>query len=137
MKKNYLTLKIFSLILLNDAVDAIAQLVMKKGLVSTGISSVTFDNAAEFLIRNASSLLVWAGVLIYALSFFIWIVILYKIDLSIAMPVGSASYIFVPLAAILFLHEHVGIVRWIGIFCIMGGIHFVSRSNRPAGEGHA
>lgn len=134
MKKNYLTLKIFSLIVVNDVVDTIAQLVMKKGLIDTGIHSVTFSNIAEFLSRNASSLLVWLGVLIYALNFFIWIIILYKIDLSIAIPVGSTSYVFVPLAAMLFLHEHVDITRWIGIFSIVCGIHFVSQSNRPKGE---
>ena len=134
MKKNYLTLKIFSLIVLNDVVDTVAQLVMKKGLIATGINVITLGNVVEFLTRNASSVLVWLGVLIYALNFFIWIVILYKIDLSIAMPVGSTSYIFVPLAAMLFLHEHIGILRWIGIFCIVCGIHFVSQSNRPKGE---
>lgn len=114
MKKSRLTLKIFSLIVLCDIMDSIAQLLMKKGLL------------------GVSSLLVWAGVLIFALNFFVWIVILYKIDLSIAMPAGSISYLFVPLAAMLFLHEHVGLVRWIGICCIMCGIYFVSQSKRPA-----
>jgi len=135
MKRNHLTLKIFSLIVLTDVMDSIAQLLMKKGLVSTGINSVTFGNIAEFAIRNASSFLVWAGVLIFTLNFFIWIVVLYKIDLSIAMPAGSTSYIFVPLAAMLFLHEHVGLVRWIGICCIVCGICFVSQSKRPAEKG--
>ena len=130
MKDNRLTLKIFSLIVLNDVVDTIAQLIMKKGLIGTGIDSVTFGNIAEFAARNAASLLVWLGVLIYALNFFIWIVVLYKVDLSIAMPVGSTSYILVPLAAMLFLHEHVDLTRWIGICCVMCGIYFVSRSKK-------
>ncbi len=132
MKKNHLTLKIFSLIVLNDIVDTIAQLIMKKGLVQTGISPVTLSNIAEFVTRNISSTLVWLGVLIYALNFFIWIIILYKIDLSIAMPVGSTSYIFVPLAAILFLHEYVCPIRWIGILCIILGIHFAAQSKKGA-----
>ena len=134
MKKNYLTLNIFLLIVLNDVVDTIAQLIMKKGLANTGITDVTFSNVIGFVVKNASSYLVWLGIIIYALSFFIWIVILYKIDLSIAMPAGSISYIFVPLVAVIFLHEHVGLIRWIGIFCIICGIHFVSRSNRPIRE---
>lgn len=110
MKENHLTFKIFSLIVLNDIVDTIAQLFMKKGL------------------DGASSLLLWAGIFIYALNFFIWIVILYKIDLSIAMPVGSTSYIFVPIVAIIFLGEEVSPIRWLGIVCIILGIHFVSKS---------
>lgn len=134
MKSNHLTLKIFSLIVLNDIGDTIAQLLMKKGLVNTGIGSVGLGNIAEFAAKNASSLLLWLGILVYALNFFIWIVILYKIDLSIAMPVGSTSYIFVPIMAILFLHEHISPVRWIGILCIILGIHFVSQSKKPAKE---
>ena len=79
MKKGHLTLKIFSLIVLSDVVDTIAQLIMKKGLVGGGIDPVTFGNAVGFVARNASSWLVWTGVLMYVLNFFIWIVILYKI----------------------------------------------------------
>ncbi len=135
MKKSHLTIKIFLLIVLNDIGDTIAQLVMKKGLINTGISCITLGNFAEFAARNASSLLVWIGILVYVLNFFIWIVILYKVDLSIAMPVGSTSYIFVPLAAVLFLHEHVSPLRWIGVLCIVLGIHFVSQSKKPIEEG--
>ena len=135
MKQSRLTLKIFSLIVLNDIVDTIAQLIMKKGLLHTAISSVSLSNIAEFVARGASSALVWLGILVYALNFFIWIVILYKIDLSIAMPVGSTCYIFVPIAAILFLHEQVTPLRWVGIACIVLGIHFVSQSKKPAKEG--
>jgi len=131
MKQNHLTLKIFSLIVLNDLVDTAAQLFMKKGLLHTGIDSVNLSNIAEFAARNASSAFLWLGILVYALNFFIWIVVLYKVDLSIAMPVGSFSYIFIPIFAILFLHEHVNMVRWIGIICIILGIHFVSQSKKP------
>ena len=63
MKRNYLTLKIFSLIVLNDVVDTIAQLIMKKGLAATGINVVTFGNVIDFLSRNATSILVWLGAL--------------------------------------------------------------------------
>ena len=112
MRKSRLTLKVFLLIVLTDIVDTVAQLIMKKGLAG-------------------SPLLAWAGVIIYVLNFFLWIVILYKVDLSIAMPVGSFSYILVPLAAILFLHEHVDLIRWAGIICIVSGIYFVSQSKKP------
>jgi len=116
MKKNHLTLKIFFLIVANDLVDAAAQLAMKKGL-------------------NDSSPLVLLGVLVFALNFLMWIVILYKVDLSIAMPVGSASYIFVPVAAALFLHEQLSPVRWAGILCVALGTYFVSQSKKLIKEG--
>lgn len=113
--KSHLTLKIFLLIILSDFVDTAAQLIMKKGLAG-------------------SPLLTGIGVLVYVLNFFIWIVILYKVDLSIAMPVGSFSYILVPIAAIIFLNERVDLLRWAGICCIVLGIYFVTQSKKPAGR---
>ena len=134
MKKSHLTLKILFLIVLNDLVDTVAQLLMKKGLIQTGISSVNLGNIAEFAAKNASSAFLWLGIFVFALNFFVWIVILYKVDLSIAMPVGSFCYIFVPICALLFLHEDISPVRWAGIICIVLGIHFVAQSRKPAQE---
>lgn len=132
MKNSALTLKIFLLIILNDIGDTVAQLLMKKGLAHTGISSVNFGNMLEFASRSSSSPLVWLGLFIFVMNFFVWIIILSRVDLSIAMPVGSTSYIFVPIVAMIFLHEHVGPLRWLGIVLIILGIHFVSQSARPA-----
>ena len=134
MRRSHLTLKILFLIILNDLVDTVAQLLMKKGLVQTGINSVNLGNIAEFAVRNASSAFLWLGIFVFALNFFVWIVILYKVDLSIAMPVGSFSYIFIPVCAMLFLHESISPVRWAGIVCIVLGIHFVAQSRKPAQE---
>lgn len=129
-ERGQLTLKIFALLVLNDLGDTLAQLLMKKGLLQTGIDSVTFANIMEFCARNASSAVLWLGIAVQALNFFIWIVILYKIDLSIAMPAGSTSYIFIPIAAAVFLHENVSFLRWAGIILIVLGIHFVSQSRK-------
>jgi drug/metabolite transporter (DMT)-like permease len=128
--KGHLTFKIFALLVLNDLGDTLAQLLMKKGLVMTGITSVTFGNIAEFCARNSSSILLWLGIAVHTLNFFVWIVILYKVDLSIAMPAGSTSYIFIPLAAAVFLHERISILRWAGIMLIVLGIDFVSLSKK-------
>jgi len=68
--KSHLTLKIFMLIVLSDVVDTAAQLIMKKGLAG-------------------SPLLVGIGVLIYVLNFFIWIVVLYKVDLRHSLAGGK------------------------------------------------
>ena len=135
MKIGHLTLKIFLLIILNDVGDTIAQAFMKKGLALTGISHVTMSNIMEFVSRSISSPMLWLGIAVYAINFFLLIVILYKVDLSIAMPVGSFSYIFVPLAAAFFLHEKIDLLRWLGIICIVLGIHFVSQSKPPAASG--
>lgn len=130
MKNSPLTLKIFFLIVATDTLDSIAQLFMKKGLIATGIWSVNLSNALDFIFQSASSPMVWIGLLFYALTFFIWIVVLCQVDLSIALPLGSTSYIMIPFMAILFLKESVTPLRWLGIFLIILGIHFVSKSKQ-------
>jgi drug/metabolite transporter (DMT)-like permease len=120
------------LIVLNDLGDTAAQILMKKGLIQTGIDSVNLGNVAQFIALSAASAYLWLGILIFALNFFVWIVVLYKVDLSIAMPVGSFSYIFVPMCAMLFLREEISLIRWVGIICIVLGIHFVAQSKKPA-----
>lgn len=122
----------FALLILNDVLDSIAQLCLKKGLSQGGISSIGFNNLFEFALTALSSWLIWAGILIYIINFVLWLVILYRIDLSIAIPVGSTIYIFIPVLAIIFLNEHVSPVRWVGIGLIILGIHFTSRSKKAS-----
>jgi drug/metabolite transporter (DMT)-like permease len=74
--------------------------------------------------------MVWWGILIYIASFILWLVIIYRIDLSIAMPVGSAAYVFIPIMAIIFLHETVSPLRWLGIGMVILGIYFISKSKK-------
>ena len=130
MKKGRLTLKLFMLIILNDMLDSVAQLCMKKGLGQTGISVIGFHNIIEFGLRSLSSWLVWSGIAIYLISFVLWLVIIYRIDLSIALLLGSAAYVLVPILSIIFLHEHVSPIRWCGIAFVILGIYFISQSKQ-------
>jgi drug/metabolite transporter (DMT)-like permease len=101
---------------------------MKKGLNHVGISHVGLDNACAFMFSVGFTPLVWLGILCSVASLFIWMLILSRLDLSIAFPVSSACYLFVPLLAIFFLHEEVGLLRWTGIALIVAGINFISYS---------
>jgi len=137
MLDSRLTFRVISLIILNDIGESIAQFLMKKGLILSGVGAVTLNNLSESVLKGVSSPLLWLGIVIYTLNFFIWILVLYKIDISIAMPVGSTCYIFVPIIAMVFLHEAVSPLRWLGVLCIVLGIHFVAQGKDPAGEGRA
>jgi drug/metabolite transporter (DMT)-like permease len=70
------------------------------------------------------------GLLSLIFMFIVWSSILSKIDLSVAVPIASFSYILVALVSILFLHETITLLRWIGIFLILTGVIFVSVSSR-------
>jgi drug/metabolite transporter (DMT)-like permease len=130
MKKSQLSLTVFMMIVMTDAVESIAEVFMKKGLLLAQISTVGLENLGEVIPKVIFSPLVWLGILLYVANFFIWITVLSRVELSVAFPVGSTCYIFVPLLAIFFLHEQVGPLRWLGILLIILGIHFVSQSGQ-------
>lgn len=123
-----LTLKIFALIVLNDILDSVAQLLLKIGVAQSGMANAALSNVPGFAFRIAASPFFMSGLAVGLVSYFLWLVILYRIDLSIALPVGSTIYVIVPLMAIIFLHEDVGLVRWTGIVLIMAGVHLVAKS---------
>lgn len=127
---NSLTLKIFFLILMTDILESIAELFFKKGAAATGIKNVGLHNFLYFTSKIVSAPSLWLGFLFYSLNFLFWMVVLSRIDLSVASPVGSATYIIVPILAVLFLREKVTLLRWAGVFLILIGIFFISHSTR-------
>lgn len=128
--KNRLTLKLFALISTADILESIADLLIKKGINLSGTGLAGVVNIVGFLLKLSTSYLVLLGILLYIVNFFILITVLSRLELSIAFPAGSISYILVPLLSIIFLHENVTLMRWSGIICIIAGIYFISRSGK-------
>lgn len=121
-------LKVIALILVKDTIESFGDLFFKKGALATGINDVVFSNIIEFAARITSNQWLWIGILFYLANFFLWIVLLSRVDLSIAFPMSSFTYIIVPVLAIIFLKEQVHLIRWAGIFFIIIGITLTSRS---------
>jgi drug/metabolite transporter (DMT)-like permease len=130
-KAGGITLRIFLAIFLNDVIDALAQVLMKKGIVGGAVASWSLHDLLFFVTQNVVSPLVIAGVILYALNFFLWIIILTRIDLSLAVPLGSTTYALIPFSAVIFLHERISMMGVAGIFCVVLGILVLSKS-KPA-----
>src|SRR5208283_5789378 len=96
-----------------------AQLLMKKGLGLHDLNSLASYFHHLFNFANPDIIFFWTGLMIYLSNFFLWMKILSKIDLSVALPLASIGYILIPIAAVFFLHEHVLPLRWLGLLLIM------------------
>ena len=118
------------MIIMTDVIESFAELFWKKGTLSTGIDTITFYNFFEFMgkLLGSSGFLTGAG--LYVINFFLWITVLSKVDLSVAFPTGSTSYIIVAILSMVFLGEQISPYRWSGIALIIIGIWFISRSTR-------
>ena len=71
-----------------------------------------------------SALLNWqfamSGITIGAASL-LWMYIIRQFPFSLAYPMGSLSYVFTMLCAIVFFHESVDWIKWVGLFFIITG----------------
>ena len=133
-KINQVPLKIFLFLVINDLLDTTAQLLMKKGLGLIDLNSISAFFLHLINFSDPNIFLFWIGLIIYLSNFILWMSILSKIDLSIALPLASSGYILIPIAAIFFLHEVVSPMRWLGLILIVLGIYFVSKSKTSEAE---
>lgn len=109
------------------AMSVCAQVALRAGMAAHGESTGLALAAAA-----AATPWVWVGIACYALSTVSWLIILSRIDLAVAYPLGSLSYVFVTLLSVFVLHETVAPLRWVGIAVILGGILVVARGERDA-----
>ena len=135
MRKKHITLRIFFLLIFIESLETFVQFCFKKAaLVSNDFVIKNLDGFIHFCINVISSPFLWLGLFSVLLIFIIWSTILSKIDLSVAAPAGSFSFITIPLVSIIFLHEKISALRWLGIFFILIGVLLVSISSRQKEE---
>jgi len=130
-RKKDLTLKILFLLIFIDFLETFAQFCFKKSaLPKSGFEIKALNDIFRFIISVIPSPFLWLGLFSVLLIFTIWSTILSRIDLSVAVPVCSLSYITVPLVSLVFLHEKISPLRWTGIFIILFGVILVSISSK-------
>ena len=128
-KNSRLSLKIIFLLIFTDTLEAFVQFCFKKTALTAGNMTVSsLQNAAAFCQVMLVSGYLWTGIISVMLIFIIWSTVLSRIDLSVAVPIASFSYILVPLVSIFYFHEKISALRWLGIFAILTGVIFVSMS---------
>lgn len=130
-KGRHITLKLFSFLVLTDVLETFAQFCFKKSVASASFLEIgNLGDGLIFIAKVLPSPFLWLALLSVLAIFIAWSAILSRIDLSVAVPVCSFSYIGVPLVSSIFLHEQISSVRWTGIFFILMGVILVSLSAR-------
>jgi len=128
-KKKDFSWSVYWLILLTVVIQSLSELLFKKAAIATNMHVITFANLGLYVHQISSNVELWAGFMFYVLNFFIWITVLSKADLSFAFPIGSITYILIPLLSVIFLHEQTNFLQWMGILLITIGISLVIQSN--------
>jgi len=120
-------LKLF-FILISVILGVVGQLSFKQGMLSVGEISKNMSDFFPFFLKAAQNIYIWIGFICYGISFFVWLGILSKVELSYARPLVASGYVFIALLSWLIWNENLTVLRWIGIILISIGVVFVSRS---------
>ena len=105
---------------------AVAHILLKAGMNDVGEVGVDEARAPLHLIVNlATTPAIVVAIPIYALSFGGWVLVLSRLDLSVAYPSLSMLYILIPLLSAVFLSESLTSRHWAGIFVIGVGVGLV------------
>jgi drug/metabolite transporter (DMT)-like permease len=135
MFKKKVTFKILLLLIASDILETAVHFFFKKSTFGSSQGQVTdLASMSDFLRATFSSPFLWIGLLTVAAVFILWSMILSKIDLSVAVPIASFSYILIPLVSIIFLHEQISALRWLGVFFVLAGVILVSLSSKERTE---
>ena len=125
-KKRGKIIKDILLIVLSVTLAAIAQLLLKFGMMKVGkISGVA--NAPSMILRAVSNPIVLAGLAVFGISALFWLVVLSRVPLSTAYPMVSIGYVI----AVLFEWRIFGLavkpVTVAGCLIIILGVFLLSR----------
>jgi multidrug transporter EmrE-like cation transporter len=111
-------------VLLAMLMESVAQISLKVG--AAGGPEIFASPYRQFASRYRwmSSPTTWKalGILFYTIEIALWTFVLHWLDLSIAFPMGSLCFVGVALLSMVFLGEIVDRTRWLGVFCILGGV---------------
>ena len=119
----YMNLQNFILLLCNIALVVSGQTLIKQGMNKIGnFSAMPF---VQFLVKSFMSPFVVIGIGLYVISAIIWLMLLSRINLSVAYPSLSLGYLLILFISWFYLRETVTPYQLAGVFLIIAGIYLV------------
>lgn len=113
------------LILFSVLLNATAQLLLKKGMVSVG----ALEASVEFAFKCAINPFILGGIGVYAISIISWLIVLAKVQVSVAYPFLALGFIFSAIVAHFAFGEALGISKIAGIGLICVGLVLLTMNN--------
>ena len=114
------------LILLSVLLNCAAQLLIRKGMMVVG--EINASNVTQLFEPMVTNLYLWVALLCYGFSFFLWMVVLSRVEVSYAYPFLSVGYVVTTIAGYAFFAEDISFMRILGVAIICLGVFFISRS---------
>ena len=116
------------LILLGVGLNAVAQLLLRKGMMAVGPFSFSREGLFAIAPSVALSPFIVAGLASYVVGVAIWMLVLSRVDVSAAYPFLSLGYMVAAICGWLFFAEHISFMRAFGIGLTCIGVIFISQT---------
>ncbi|BBQ83228.1 TPA: EamA family transporter [Kluyvera ascorbata] len=116
----------WALVAVGVIMGSLGSLFMKWGAIKMpqDLTGNVFNLIYNILINP----LLMLGIILYAIPAAIWIWLLRTMPLTLLQPALSLTYVISALLAVFLLHEHVSVLRWVGIFVIVFGVILVAQN---------
>lgn len=121
-------LQYLPIILFGVLLNATAQLALKQGMRQIGEFEFALANALPVGWQVGTNPFVMLGLLCYVVSVGIWILVLSRVEVSLAYPMLSIGYVVNALAAWWLFGENLTPTRIAGIAVICFGVWLLSRT---------
>ena len=108
--------------------NAGAQLCLKQGMRTIGHFDFVFKNIIPVGLKVSTNPYFLFGMVCYAISVVLWLLVLSRVAVSYAYPLLSIGYIVTALAERYFWGDLIGFERWAGIIVICSGVYLITRS---------
>ncbi len=118
----------WTLLLTSVLINIAAQLLLKAGARAIGEFSFSLDNILPIGLKLVFEPHILGGLTCYVASVVVWIMLLSRVEVSLAYPLMSLGYIGTALAAWLVFGENLSMERMLGIAVIMLGVYLLTRS---------
>jgi multidrug transporter EmrE-like cation transporter len=121
----------FALILIMICVlaGAAGQIFWKEGMSGMGRINGTGDLLQVKTVWDIfTNKFIILGIILYAISVFLWLGAMSTLDVSFMYPLLSLGYVITAIFAFVFIGENVTLLRWAGIVVIIAGCFMITKS---------
>jgi drug/metabolite transporter (DMT)-like permease len=129
-------LKFFVILFVGLVLESTGIVFLKKGMTQIGdMPRVNAGEIVRVMKAGVTNSYILLGVFFEALFFACLLILMSGNEISFLWPMTSLTFVFATVAAMVFLHERVSPMRWIGVVFIMIGAAFISYSeHKPKGS---
>jgi multidrug transporter EmrE-like cation transporter len=117
---------VFGLAVVSVSLNAVAQIALRKAMLSLGALPASSSEILSFAASALVNLWFCTGMLCFAFSIGLWLVVLSKLEVSVAYPLASMGYLVTAVVGYVFLGEDIGMMRIIGLGLVCAGVAVIS-----------